>query len=215
MGTKGGVHASWQHTTLTCGSLAASTCPHRAGQPTGRLSQHRELQHTQHRCAVRDAAPPAKTAARQPQWTVGSSLTCRALRSFQPLVRPVYDMGRTMWPRSTADSKEHQGLVSCRASPRTAATGPPPAGWLSCASRSGAARCSTPSSETMVASFTAKPPMLSECYAQEAAPTVHATTRRASKTQKNETLTHDTANLVTSSLTAREHNFIRGGSKLP
>ena len=67
MGTKGGVHASWQHTTLTCGSLAASTCPHRAGQPTGRLSQHRELQHTQHRCAVRDAAPPAKTAARQPQ----------------------------------------------------------------------------------------------------------------------------------------------------
>ena len=35
------------------------------------------------------------------------------------------------------------------------------------------------------------------------------------KLEKNETLTHDTANLVTSSLTAREHNFIRGGSKLP
>ena len=30
--------------------------------------------------------------------------------------------------------------------------------------------------------------------------------------KKNERLTHDTANLVTSYLTAREHNFICGGS---
>jgi len=68
VGTKGGVYTSRQQATLTRGPVAASTCHHWAAHPNGRLSQHREQQHAQNRRAVRDAAAPAKTAARQPQW---------------------------------------------------------------------------------------------------------------------------------------------------
>ena len=145
--TAGGVYASPKHATLARGPFAALACHHRVAHPTGRLSQHREQQHAQHRCAVREAAPLAKTAARQPQWAIGSSLTWRALRSFKPAVWPAREVVRMIRPRSATDSKVYQGVASCRASLRTAAAGPPPAAWWSCASRSRVPRCSPPSSD--------------------------------------------------------------------
>ena len=213
---KGGVYTSQQQATLTRGPVATSTCHHWVAHPNGRLSQHREQQHTQNRRAVRDAAPPAKTAARQPQWNHRLQL------DMQGIAQLPASCATGIRCRTNDAVSIHGGFEGAPRSgelPGLAAHSidRAAAGWMVelCVEEW---RCS------LLYTFFRDHGGIVHGEAADAERVLRTGSGadgaryklvEHAKLEKNETLTHDTANLVTSSLTAREHNFIRGGSKLP